>query len=322
MNITPHINHLPVATSVNPPTDNLRRENVQRPIITAPTQTSGSPAEKSTTDKEKASGQTGDQFNFTELQKSAEKNANQINGGSQQNSSEQNASEENNPEGEGQNTEQSSNAEGESVDPNSVETAKHAEEIQQLKQRDQEVRTHEQAHAAVGGGSTGAPSYELTLGPDGKQYAVNGEVSVDVSPVKGDPSATIAKMEQVHAAALAPVNPSGQDRSVAAQSIQISTQAQADLLALQNEESAQTNEEKSSLESTDEASDLSSNKESSDLQSLSFDEQMNSTLKAQESIAPTIPNDIKERAQRVEGYYSGITQAYEKSPSHQFELTA
>lgn len=329
MNITPHLNPSPIATVVNPPTDSLRRENIQQPVIAAPTHASGSPAEKGAADKDKASAQSNEQFDFTELQKSAEKKANSINGGSEQSSSGQG-----NKEGTDQHSEQSASAQnsgheteingkkGDSVDLDSAETAQHAQEIQQLKQRDQEVRTHEQAHAAMGGGSTGAPSYEFKVGPDGKKYAVNGEVSVDVSPVKGDPTATIAKMEKVHAAALAPANPSGQDRRVAAQAIQLSSQAQVDLLALQKEESVQTKEETPRIDSGDVSNDASSNKESSEALSKSFDQQMNSTLKAQEEVMPSMPSEIKERSQRVEGYYSGITQAYEKSPSHQFQLIA
>ena len=44
-------------------------------------------------------------------------------------------------------------------------------EIAKLSQRDQEVRAHEQAHAAVGGRYAGAPSFTYTSGPDGKRYA-------------------------------------------------------------------------------------------------------------------------------------------------------
>lgn len=72
-----------------------------------------------------------------------------------------------------------------------------------LKLRDREMRTHEQQHAAVGGQHAGSPSYEYETGPDGKQYAVEGSVQVDMSPVPGDPAATIQKMQQIKAAALA-----------------------------------------------------------------------------------------------------------------------
>ena len=44
--------------------------------------------------------------------------------------------------------------------------------VAELKSRDQEVRTHEQAHAAAGGQYAGSPSYEYEQGPDGKRYAV------------------------------------------------------------------------------------------------------------------------------------------------------
>src|SRR5699024_619486 len=66
-------------------------------------------------------------------------------------------------------------------------------------------------------------------GPDGNQYAVGGAVSIDISPVEGDPQATIEKMRQVRAAAMAPAQPSGQDRTVAAQAMQIMLQAQSEL---------------------------------------------------------------------------------------------
>ena len=103
------------------------------------------------------------------------------------------------------------------------------QEVQELKQRDQVVRTHEAAHAAVGGQYAGAPTLEYETGPDGKRYAVSGEVNIDLSKVKGDPQETIDKMEQVQAAALAPAQPSAQDRRVASRASQIAAQARMDL---------------------------------------------------------------------------------------------
>ncbi len=109
------------------------------------------------------------------------------------------------------------------------------QEIAQLKARDLEVRTHEQAHKSVGGPYAGSISYEYVTGPDRRQYAVGGEVPIDASPIDGDPEATIRKMEIVYAAALAPAEPSPQDRSVArlAQSQMNSAQAE---LALERRE--------------------------------------------------------------------------------------
>ena len=89
--------------------------------------------------------------------------------------------------------------------------------IAQLTVTDRHVRSHEQAHlAAAGSYATGAPTYTYQQGPDGKLYAVGGEVSLDSSPVSGDPAATVEKAKTVIAAANAPTDPSSQDRAVAA----------------------------------------------------------------------------------------------------------
>ena len=103
------------------------------------------------------------------------------------------------------------------------------QEIESLKSRDQEVRTHEHAHAATGGVHAGSPSYSYEAGPDGQRYITGGEVSIDVSPVAGDPSATIGKMRMVQAAALAPAQPSGQDRAVASRAMRMIAKAQAQM---------------------------------------------------------------------------------------------
>jgi len=116
------------------------------------------------------------------------------------------------------------------------------EKVDELKSRDQEVRVHEQAHAAVGGQYAGSPSYEYERGPDGKSYAVGGEVQIDVSPVQGDPEATIQKMQVVRRAAMAPAEPSAADRSIAADAANKATQARAELAKqqVQGEEGEQS----------------------------------------------------------------------------------
>lgn len=105
-------------------------------------------------------------------------------------------------------------------------TPEEEREVQELKRIDAETRAHEQAHKAAGGPVTGAISYEYVTGPDGRQYAVGGEVDIDVSPVSGNPEATIRKMDIVIRAALAPAQPSPQDFAVARQAQQIRLQAQ------------------------------------------------------------------------------------------------
>lgn len=106
-----------------------------------------------------------------------------------------------------------------------------AAEVTALSARDEEVRAHEEAHARVGGQYAGSPSYSYTTGPDGRPYAVAGEVPIDVSPVPEDPAATVAKMEVVKAAALAPAEPSAADRQIAALADAQRLQAVVELMA-------------------------------------------------------------------------------------------
>jgi hypothetical protein len=119
-------------------------------------------------------------------------------------------------------------------------------EVQKLKQRDREVRAHEAAHKAAGGSIAGAPSFETTTGPDGRSYAVAGEVSIDTSPVPNNPEATIRKMEIVRRAALAPSQPSAQDRQVAAD-------AAAKIQQARIEKREQDAEEREKIEGSDES---------------------------------------------------------------------
>lgn len=112
--------------------------------------------------------------------------------------------------------------------PNQVDDAKEAEVVRKMQARDTEVRAHERAHAATAGALGGAPSYTFERGPDGRSYAVSGEVSIDVSAVSDDPQATIRKMQLVKRAALAPASPSDADRAIAAT-------ADAQILAAQRE---------------------------------------------------------------------------------------
>lgn len=107
--------------------------------------------------------------------------------------------------------------------------------IEELKQRDAEVRQHEQAHlAAAGPYALGGASFEYETGPDGKRYAVGGEVQIDLTPIPDDPEATIRKMEQVRAAALAPATPSAADQRVAARASALMNEARAELAQASN----------------------------------------------------------------------------------------
>jgi len=117
-------------------------------------------------------------------------------------------------------------------------------QVQELRKTDVAVRQHEQAHKTVGGPYAGAIQYEYTTGPDGRRYVTGGEVPIDVSPVRGDPAATIVKMEVVKRAALAPQEPSPQDRQVAAQADATKAQARQELQQTRQAEAQARNAER------------------------------------------------------------------------------
>ena len=117
------------------------------------------------------------------------------------------------------------------------------ERVRELEERDREVRTHEQAHVAAGAPHTGAISYEMTTGPDGRRYATGGSVPIDISPVAGDPDATIAKMRQVRAAALAPAEPSAADHRAAAQASRQEAEARSEKAKQAKDELARSTED-------------------------------------------------------------------------------
>lgn len=117
-------------------------------------------------------------------------------------------------------------------------TSEEQKAVEALSTRDEEVRQHESAHQINGGQYAQAPTFDLTRGPDGKSYATGGEVKIDLSK-EATPQATIQKMQQIERAALAPQEPSTQDRRVAARAAQIAEQARADELRQQQQPSAQ-----------------------------------------------------------------------------------
>ncbi len=109
-------------------------------------------------------------------------------------------------------------------------------QVRELQQRDREVRSHEQAHIAAGGQYVrGGINYTYTRGPDNKQYATGGSVSLDTSSIAGDPEATLEKARVLRSAALAPANPSAQDQSVASAAAQMESKAQTEKTQEQNE---------------------------------------------------------------------------------------
>lgn len=112
------------------------------------------------------------------------------------------------------------------------------QQLMELKSRDLEVRTHEQAHlSAAGQYAAGSASFTYQQGPDGSRYAIGGEVPIDISK-ESTPEATILKMETVRNAALAPAEPSAADRQIAAKAAMTASQARQELVMKQQEDTA------------------------------------------------------------------------------------
>ena len=209
---------IPVNTA-NVPTEAVAAETAQRPKIPQPPSASeGSRSKNSTEFNEQPKSALPLDSNSEQNQTVEEKDGSQ----QQQN---------------GQSSNQQQNDE--------QQEAEELAQIQKLRNRDREVRAHEQAHAAVGGALAGAPNYNFTTGPDGKRYAISGDVSIDISKVPNDPEATIRKLEQVQRAALAPTNPSSQDVRVAAQAAASENQARAELNVQRLQEAQEQKEARS-----------------------------------------------------------------------------
>lgn len=122
-----------------------------------------------------------------------------------------------------------------SADNTAAQQAQVEAVVAQLKARDREVRAHEMAHlAAAGSYATSGARYTYQTGPDGRRYAIGGEVGIDVSP-ESDPEKTLAKMQVVQQAALAPAKPSAQDLRVAAAAAQAMAQARVELARMRSE---------------------------------------------------------------------------------------
>jgi len=238
-------------------TESARRDNQLREVIPAPASSSASNTEtKAQSDAEKAKlpGSNSDVSTYDATGKLADDKAIDQREGNSENS--ESADQEAEQEASQQETEQEEQ-----------QLEQEQQQIKELKARDTEVRVHEQAHASVGGQYAGSPSYEYQRGPDSTNYAVGGEVQIDVSEVPNDPQATIDKMQTVRAAALAPAEPSGADRSIAADATQKMAAAQAELSAPkeeQTEESEQSTKLSSNETSTAESQSDTNTEQSRD----------------------------------------------------------
>ena len=94
-------------------------------------------------------------------------------------------------------------------------TAEEQSAVDRLRQRDSQVKQEEKAHAAAAGASAGPISYTYTVGPDGRQYATGGSVSVRLSNPSGDPAKLAEAAARLSTAANVAHNPSDADLAAA-----------------------------------------------------------------------------------------------------------
>lgn len=119
--------------------------------------------------------------------------------------------------------------------------------VSELQAADTNVRAHEAAHMAAGGGLTSPASYTYERGPDNKMYAVAGEVGISTSE-GNTPQESLNKAQTIRRAALAPADPSPQDLKVAAQAASMEMSARAEILQekmAQNSQNPNNNNETS-----------------------------------------------------------------------------
>ena len=106
----------------------------------------------------------------------------------------------------GEPTDPASKAEDErqkSSDPSELSSAEE-QQVQELQNRDREVRAHEMAHkSAAGQYAAGGPFYEYQRGPDNQQYAVGGHVNIETGKEK-TPEETLQKAQVIRRAASGP----------------------------------------------------------------------------------------------------------------------
>jgi len=228
MNILPPV---PTPTVFNVGTVNteaVRRDNTQREAVPALAANEKSAAETgvgSDADKVKTPGQAPPPLTYEKPVPQSGQQLNTQNDAAKDNGQDASAGKE--------------NAEDQLQQQQQEQQQQAEQQLTELKQRDAEVRAHEQAHASLGGQYASPPQYEYERGPDGRRYAVGGEVSIDISEAS-TPEDTIRKAQQVKAAALAPAEPSAQDLRVATEATQITLEARTEIASAKAEEAQQS----------------------------------------------------------------------------------
>jgi hypothetical protein len=286
MNILPHVPTLTVFNAGVVNTEAVRKDNTQReavPQLAANENSASETGVGSDSDKVKTPGQSPLP---TTYEKSASQTGQQLNTQNdppQDNGQDASAGKENAKDRQQQQAEQ--------------------QQLTELKERDTEVRMHEQAHASLGGQYASSPQYEYERGPDGRRYVVDGKVSIDVSKAS-TPEETIRKALQVKAAALAPAEPSTQDLRVAIEATQIALEARTEI-ATEKAEKAQ----ESYIQAIPDAIDVGIPTRSLDItQSMAVEQRINEL--DVDGASPLLENrdlEITRRVSVIEKFYQQVT---------------
>ncbi len=121
-------------------------------------------------------------------------------------------------------------------------TPEEQRQVAELARRDRQVKAHEMAHKAAAGQYVTGGSFSYQTGPDGRRYAIGGEVSINASGGR-TPEETLRKAEQIRRAALAPADPSSQDRRVAAAATALAAAARSEIGAQRRAELQQNRQD-------------------------------------------------------------------------------
>ena len=174
--------------------------------------------------------------------------------------------------------------------------------VSELQAADTNVRAHEAAHMAAGGGLTSPASYTYERGPDNKMYAVAGEVGISTGE-GNTPQESLNKAQTIRRAALAPADPSPQDLKVAAQAASMEMSARAQIMQekmAQNSKNTNNSNETSAVNSAENSAE-NSNINSTENSNINSIENSN-TNSAGNSRIPSI-----NQPSSTGGYYAAIS---------------
>lgn len=164
--------------------------------------------------------------------------------------------------------------------------AKELQVLRELQSTDRNVKAHEAAHQAAGGGLTGPASFSYTRGPDNQMYAVAGEVPIRMQS-GNTPEESISIARRIVSAAMAPANPSPQDYKVAANAVKMEIEARAEAMKIKAEEAQKSSKNDANLgaNSSEDSSGVNSDTISQSTETSSNAQKASNSNTGQESLS-------------------------------------